>query len=216
MSSVFSLSELAEAWTNEHPDDLISPRTLRYYISVALIEGPGRVGPGKHYGERHLKRLEVIRLMQENGRTIDEIRSLLAGLETNKIPDVIQEQKKLLQARKDAEQRLLGSSFPVDEELAKVDTNLSNELPNAGKLLTGIKPFWRKRESSKQEPLEGLSWIRFNITPGLEVLIREDLMTKKGDDVLKWMREGSALLATGYGRNEKASTSRTKSEETNE
>ncbi len=201
MPEVFSLSELAKEWTNGHPEDPISPRTLRYYISVMLLEGPGRVGPGKHYGKQHLKRLEIIRLMQENGRTIDDIRSLLAGFGADQVDEVIQEQQKLLQARRNAEYRLLGSSTSKNEELSKVGSILSDEPLELGGIFKGIKTTW-KHHASKQVPLEGIPWIRVNITLGLEVLIREDLMTNKGDDVMKWMRDGSTLFGTGEEGNE--------------
>jgi hypothetical protein len=114
----------------------------------------------------------------------------------------------------DAEQRILGSTPLVAEELPKLDSSLqSDELHGASRILKGIKSAWRQRASTGEVQLEGIPWIRVNVTSGLEVLIREDLAAKRGNDVRKWLTDGSALLGVSEGRTEKQSITRQLNEE---
>lgn len=74
---------------------------LRYYESAGLLPAPPRVNGGRRYDAAVLERLAVIRVAQEAGCTIAEIRTLLHGfapdtppparwqeLATRKLPEV--------------------------------------------------------------------------------------------------------------------------------
>jgi DNA-binding transcriptional MerR regulator len=62
----FSLAELAERTGTP-------ARTIRYYISLNLLEGPVQAGRGAHYTEAHLARLEEIARLQRKGLSLAEI-----------------------------------------------------------------------------------------------------------------------------------------------
>ncbi len=57
----------------------VSRRTVRYYVQEALIPAPLGVGRGRHYGPEHLERLLKVKALQEQGRSLDEIRRILDG-----------------------------------------------------------------------------------------------------------------------------------------
>lgn len=57
----------------------VSRRTVRYYVQEGLLPPPHGVGRGNHYGTEHLDQLLRVKVMQEAGRTLDEIRYALAG-----------------------------------------------------------------------------------------------------------------------------------------
>ena len=42
----------------------LSVRTVRYYLSQGLIPASGESGPGAHYGQGHLDRLQLIKRLQ--------------------------------------------------------------------------------------------------------------------------------------------------------
>jgi DNA-binding transcriptional MerR regulator len=65
-SAELSLAELAE-------ESGLTQRTIRYYISRGLLEGPARGGRGAFYTAEHLKRLRDIQLEQRDGLTLTEI-----------------------------------------------------------------------------------------------------------------------------------------------
>jgi DNA-binding transcriptional MerR regulator len=53
-------------------------RTVRYYIQIGLLERPGGVGRGAHYGQRHLEQLLEIRKWTRAGLSLERIRELLS------------------------------------------------------------------------------------------------------------------------------------------
>ena len=55
----------------------VSRRTVRYYVQEGLLPAPRGVGRGNHYGPEHLDQLLKVKALQENGRTLEEIRRIL-------------------------------------------------------------------------------------------------------------------------------------------
>jgi DNA-binding transcriptional MerR regulator len=57
----------------------VSRRTVRYYVQEGLLPAPLGVGRGRHYGPAHLEQLLRVKALQEQGRSLTEIRAILAG-----------------------------------------------------------------------------------------------------------------------------------------
>ena len=72
MADAKTLAELAEL-------SGLPARTIRFYISRGLLEGPSKAGRGAVYRAAHLERLERIQQLQAEGRSLTEIAPLLAG-----------------------------------------------------------------------------------------------------------------------------------------
>src|ERR1017187_7749005 len=72
MSEEKSLAELADATG-------IPARTIRFYISRGLLDGPAKAGRGAVYTAAHVQRLEKIKALQAQGRLLSEIAPLLEG-----------------------------------------------------------------------------------------------------------------------------------------
>lgn len=70
MGSQMTLAELAEA-------SGVPARTIRFYISRGLVDGPAKAGRAAPYSVSHLERLERIKALQAEGRTLAEMGSLL-------------------------------------------------------------------------------------------------------------------------------------------
>jgi DNA-binding transcriptional MerR regulator len=66
MNDWITLAELAEA-------SATPARTIRFYISRGLLDGPSKAGRGAAYSAAHLARLEQIKNLQAEGRTLAEI-----------------------------------------------------------------------------------------------------------------------------------------------
>ncbi len=58
----------------------VSRRTVRYYVQEGLIPPPLGLGRGNHYTPEHLEQLLRVRALQENGRTLVEIRRVLGQM----------------------------------------------------------------------------------------------------------------------------------------
>lgn len=56
----------------------VSRRTVRYYVQEGLLPPPLGVGRGNHYAPEHLEQLIRVKAMQEAGRTLDEIKRIVA------------------------------------------------------------------------------------------------------------------------------------------
>jgi DNA-binding transcriptional MerR regulator len=72
VKETWSLAGLAE-------ETGVSPRTIRYYISRGLLDGPVVAGRGAAYDTGHLARLRTIQELQSQGRMLAEISRMLAG-----------------------------------------------------------------------------------------------------------------------------------------
>jgi DNA-binding transcriptional MerR regulator len=72
MNDEKTLAELAEAAG-------IPARTIRFYISRGLLDGPAKAGRGAVYTGAHLDRLEKIKTLQAQGRHLSEIAPLVEG-----------------------------------------------------------------------------------------------------------------------------------------
>jgi DNA-binding transcriptional MerR regulator len=66
MTGPMTLAELADAAAT-------AARTIRFYISRGLLDGPERAGRAAAYNERHLERLEQIKALQAEGLTLSAI-----------------------------------------------------------------------------------------------------------------------------------------------
>ncbi len=77
MKERLTLAELAEA-------SGLPARTLRFYITRGLLEGPIKAGRNAEYTREHLARLERIRGLQAEGRTLSEIGRSLGGVAAEK------------------------------------------------------------------------------------------------------------------------------------
>jgi DNA-binding transcriptional MerR regulator len=53
----------------------VSRRTVRFYVQEGLLPVPLGVGRGSHYDQSHLDRLLEVRLLQESGRSLEDIRA---------------------------------------------------------------------------------------------------------------------------------------------
>jgi DNA-binding transcriptional MerR regulator len=72
MNEEKTLAELADATG-------IPARTIRFYISRGLLDGPAKAGRGAVYTGAHLERLEKIKALQSQGRHLSEIAPLMEG-----------------------------------------------------------------------------------------------------------------------------------------
>jgi MerR family redox-sensitive transcriptional activator SoxR len=57
----------------------VQPSAIRYYERVGLLPPPRRVGGRRRYGPDVLTRLTVVRMAQEAGFTVAEMRALFHG-----------------------------------------------------------------------------------------------------------------------------------------
>ena len=74
----------------------VSRRTVRYYVQEGLLPAPLGVGRGRHYGPDHLDRLLKVKALQEEGRSLDEIRRALSSSSARAMSRAVVEEPELL------------------------------------------------------------------------------------------------------------------------
>jgi DNA-binding transcriptional MerR regulator len=67
----------------------VTPRTIRYYVSVGLIPAPEQAGRAARYGEDHLRRVRLIRRLQEQHLPLAEIRRRLSSLTDDEVAQAL-------------------------------------------------------------------------------------------------------------------------------
>jgi DNA-binding transcriptional MerR regulator len=82
----YSIEELAAAAD-------VPVRTVRFYIGRGLLPGPGGRGKAASYGEEHLVRLRLIRLLGERRVPLDEVGRRLQGLDTAHVRELLAEER---------------------------------------------------------------------------------------------------------------------------
>jgi DNA-binding transcriptional MerR regulator len=70
----------------------VNVRTIRYWISQGLIPASGEVGPGAHYGQGHLDRLQLVKRLQGEYLPNAEIRRRLGPLSDVEVASLLREQ----------------------------------------------------------------------------------------------------------------------------
>ena len=55
----------------------VSRRTVRYYVQEGLLPAPRGLGRGRHYGPEHLERLLRVKSLQQQGLTLEGVRTVL-------------------------------------------------------------------------------------------------------------------------------------------
>lgn len=71
----------------------VTPRTVHFYIQQGLLPPPGSVGPGARYGEGHVSRLRLIRLLQKQHLPLAEIAKRTKGLTDAQVDALVAETK---------------------------------------------------------------------------------------------------------------------------
>ena len=67
----------------------VTPRTVRYYVSLGLIPAPEQAGRAARYGEDHLRRVRLIRRLQEQHLPLAEIRARLSSLTDDEVAQAL-------------------------------------------------------------------------------------------------------------------------------
>lgn len=157
----------------------VSPRTVRFYIAEGLLAGPGARGKGALYGEEHLTRLRLIRLLGEQRIPLAKIRATLEGLTPGELREML--------AREDARLRELRAAERSESPKAYLTKLLEGAREARGSGLPAASKASRPRlpspmPSGERRPHDGASYLRapaetwrhWELAPGVELHVRLD------------------------------------------
>lgn len=164
----------------------IPVRTIRYYIAEGLLPGPEGRGKATAYGEEHLQRLRLIRLLANRHMPLAEMSRLLNRLSLNEVHMLLAEEEQRAQELERISQQpqqpqeyiatLLKNARAVrqapPEKEALVPPPYTPILPPspapAGKIYEAPRIYLN------EQPPASESWTRWRLAPGIELHVRED------------------------------------------
>jgi DNA-binding transcriptional MerR regulator len=69
----------------------VTPRTVHFYVQQGLLPPAGSPGPGARYGEGHVSRIKLIRLLQKQHLPLAEIAKRTRGLSDAQVEGLLAE-----------------------------------------------------------------------------------------------------------------------------
>ncbi|MBO0790990.1 MAG: MerR family transcriptional regulator [Ktedonobacteraceae bacterium] len=176
----FTIEELAELVD-------LPVRTIRYYISEDLLPGPEGRGKAAIYGEEHLLRLRLIRLLSRQRVPVVEMRNVLARLSLDEVRALLaEEQQRAAQLEQAASEpppeeyvatllrnaRAARQTYPAAPVVPEQErSGRVREVPAPAPSAPGQVPF-------PAVPLPGVPardlWRRWELAPGIELHVRAD------------------------------------------
>jgi DNA-binding transcriptional MerR regulator len=170
----------------------VTPRTIRYYVSIGLLPSPEQAGPKTKYTDGHLKRLRLIRHLQRQHLPLGEIGARLSGLDD-----------KAVEAALDADV----SARPADSALEYINQLQGDQvLDRVGAKEISPKQFWaqvqtpaeqRQLEPTKPQLDTRTRWERVPLGENVELHIRVPMGKRKHHQIERLIRLGREMLEEG-------------------
>jgi len=157
-------------------------RTIRYYIQEGLLPQPDIRGRYSVYDQKYLERLELIKRLKDAYLPLKEIKRLINSLDDHEI------QALLALDANDFNQQITKNSI---SEMRYIAEEPSDALTYIARILdvhsdesdaTGAAPppqrTRRPPEPRPYEPRRESQWQRIEILPGLELHVRQHILTR--------------------------------------
>jgi len=173
LMSDYSLSELAERAG-------VTPRTIRYYIQSGLLPSPGTSGPGKHYDDRYLRRIHLIKRLQHTHLPLAEIRQRLDALDEEEIRELAHDADEAGAEPDSASDYIAG--LLVRQRTGDLDDEPVRRLLEES----------RRRDPPPGKPLRRSRWERISLGPDIEIHVQRPLSRRKNrllDEIVDFARE---------------------------
>ena len=158
-----------------------------------MLPAPEGAGPQSHYTESHALRLQAIGLLKDRYLPLREIRRELAGLDdadiTRLINELSGETEELYDVGLPATEAPSAPLPPSERRFASEPSVTYNAVDYIDAALEGRQQrarLGRSRKEASAPDLNGPSWRRIEIADGVELLVREDQLRRKGDQ-LNWL-----------------------------
>lgn len=150
----------------------MTPRTVHFYVQQGLLPPAGSPGPGARYGEGHVSRIRLIRLLQKEHLPLAEIAKRTRGLTDRQVDALLAEAKpRRIGSRVSALDYIRGvlaepkaSSLDALRAGAAQHLRLSTALPEPVESSTPVSTAPARSQ-----------WERFTLADGMELHIRRPL-----------------------------------------
>ena len=148
----------------------VSVRTIRFYISEGLLPSPQSRGRYTVYDEEYLRRIALIKRLKEAFLPIKEIRTMLESKPEEEIKEFLSIYENVSPSN-DALDYISGV-LEKDKAYHSQPPGLQNQ-PSAPKLFSARNAMPAAREPISVNDIP--AWKRFEILPGVELHVRDDM-----------------------------------------
>ena len=150
----------------------VTPRTVHFYVQQGLLPPAGAPGPGARYGEGHVSRIRLIRLLQKQHLPLSEIAKRTKGLTDEQVDALLAETK---QRRSEARGSALDYIRSVlAEPGAPRAQSLREPQASYGSPSSSLEAA-HKSSSSAPAGSARSQWERFTLADGMELHVRRPL-----------------------------------------
>lgn len=193
IEQTYTIGELAQAAD-------VTTRTIRYYVAEELLPPPEGGGRAAVYHKEHLARLQLIKVLKDEFLPLQEIRTLLNGLNDAAVVDLLQQKQHSPKpppapgSAKQYLQMLLYPAAPPDEGAGFMRHRVQAKKAAPGEMgaappppsappspapavrQRGLVPPVGAGETGHQveDPGPPTRWQRIEIRPGLELHVMDD------------------------------------------
>ena len=148
----------------------VTPRTVYFYVQQGLLPPAGSPGPGARYGQGHVSRIKLIRLLQRQHLPLSEIAKRIKGLTDEQVDALVDEAKhRRAEGRGSALDYIRGvltESRTPDARIAPRGQTRQSKGPGATAALVPA--------STSAAPARS-QWERYTLADGMELHIRRPL-----------------------------------------
>ncbi len=150
----------------------VTPRTVHFYVQQGLLPPAGAPGPGARYGEGHVSRIRLIRLLQKQHLPLSEIAKRTKGLTDEQVDSLIAEAR--LRRTQDSGSALEYIRGVLAEPKAPYGAGKDSLL--AAKARAPRSDEMRARPLAPESAAPARSqWERFTLADGIELHVRRPL-----------------------------------------
>ncbi|HSM33679.1 MAG TPA: MerR family transcriptional regulator [Anaerolineae bacterium] len=174
----------------------VTPRTIRYYVSIGLLPAPESAGPKTRYTDGHLKRLRLIRHLQRQHLPLAEIGQRLAGLAEEAVAEALDAGVSVRPTDSALEyiDRLKGT---VPSGAAARELRMAKEISPTEPWITS-QALAETRPTERKAPLDTRTrWERVPLGEHVELHIRQPLDRRTHKQIERLIRLGREMLEEG-------------------
>jgi DNA-binding transcriptional MerR regulator len=177
----------------------VTPRTVHFYVQQGLLPPAGSPGPGARYGQGHVARIRLIRLLQEQHLPLAEIAKRIKGLTDEQIDALVVETK---QRRGGGKGSALDYIRGVLTESRTPDASrIASRAPTRGSnaalaAVASLVPGSASSAAPSIAPARS-QWERYTLADGMELHIRRPLSRIEQKQFEKLMAAAREILADG-------------------
>lgn len=175
----------------------VTPRTVHFYVQQGLLPPAGSPGPGARYGEGHVARIRLIRLLQKQHLPLAEIGKRIRGLSDGEVKALVAETKERRPESRgsalDYIRGILAEPRSAEAGAAPAARHSRTSIASLAARLPTPVPAAPPAAPARSQ------WERYTLADGMELHVRRPLSRIEQKQFEKLMAAAKAILEDSEG-----------------